>query len=639
MNSSSGYQTGGIVLLTMSIVFCGITIALVIPLIDRANQPLSVNQPVVVGSGQVALIPVSPEYSEFYPTKENPQLGTNQATAAGTPSRQTHNRTEQASFAQTVSDPVVVSSSQFQRPPLPPQVNSTQFYPNSGRPSAGSDTVAKPQSQSPQPGWAQPSVTVATPSAEAPTAEAPTYEAQPKPQTAAAQPQLVQGVAADKTPVVTEGNESPKFAPGQIPGGSVYAPVTVNLDTSMFSEQIRSLERRLDEAAQNQRPAAPQPVAPQPIIHQPIIQPIIQQPIAQPAPERPRRERVVRSDGRRRDDRDEDLSRIGDGLKELVSSFRDLQQQTNESLREVSRQAERQEAATQVIEAYRLALLRDAREAKAIPSPQPAKVAARTVSQDVPQFESPRVLSQKAGTPVNAMLIPKLVETPSKAEAPTDAEMPFLSLGSPETIKAAPVRTVVKPSMSARILPPQTIEQPVRLKMSPPKQIPPETPPEIEGFLPISLPLDVDSSSLSPVPDMSRQVAPVAYANTYRFKMAVADSGVAKVVPADGVCAQCGKAHGPDEPHAAKDASIVQTAAVVEPKPQAEKPSLRRDTRNAGRGMNRKIGSRHPKSELASESSKPFLKLKLPTLTKDGAEPGILHRMSSTIKQLGRSMQ
>ena len=635
MNSSSGYQTGGIVLLTMSIVFCGITIALVIPLIDRANQPLPVNQPLVVGSGQVALIPVSPEYSEFYPKEEDPQSGTNRATAIGTPSRQTNNRTEQASFAQTVSDPVVVSSSQFQRPPLPPQVNSTQFYPNAGRPSAGSDTVAKPSTQSPQPGWAQPRVITTPP------AGATAYEAQPpQPQTVAAQPQPMQSVAADHTPVATEGNESPRFAHGQVPTGSVYAPVTVNLDTSMFSEQIRSLERRLDEATQNQRPATPQPVAPQPVIHQPIIHPIIQQPIAQPAPERPRRERVVRSDGRRREDRDEDLSRIGDGLKELVSSFRDLQQQTNESLREVSRQAERQEAASQVIEAYRLALLRDAREAKTIPSPQPTKVAARTVSQDVPPFESPRVLSQKAGTPVNAMLIPKLVEAPSKAEAPTDEEMPFLSLESPETIEAAPVRTVVKPSMSARILPPQTIEQPVQLKMSTPKQIPPEAPPEIEGFLPISLPLDVDSSSLSPVPDISRQVAPVAYANTYRFKMAVADSGEAKVVPADGVCAQCGKAHGPEEPHAVKEeASIVQTAAVVEPQPQPEKPNLRRDTRNAGRGMNRKIGSRHPKSESDSKSSKPFLKLKLPTLTKDGAEPGILHRMSSTIKQLGRSVQ
>lgn len=649
MNSSNGYQTGGIVLLTMSIVFCGIAVALVVPLIDRGNQPLLASPADVVAadSNAPALAPVLPEYAEFYRKNGDQPFAERQPGIARTPSRRADSRTEQASFAQPVPEHVVVSNRQFQKPRLPPQVNSTQFYTNNQAPTVVVDRPSQPATTIQQPqAWQQP-------------------QAAPMPEHATQQSDSVEGfvdsqpepaAVVDNTPVAHEEGQTPQFAPGQVPAGSVYAPVTVNLDTSMFSDQIRSLERRLEEAAQVRQPAPAPAVAQQPVIHQPIIQPIIQQPIAQPSPQRPRRERVARSEGRGRNERDEDLSRIGNDLKELVSSFRELQQQTNESLREVSRQAERQEAATQVIEAYRLALLRDVQtprpavvvERRAVPPPvelpQPTRIAAREVARDYPLFESPRQLNQKADAPAEAMVIPDLIESPVRTEPdPKPAvqdDTSFLTFPDDSTtIVAPPVRTVVQPIMSAKILPPDTFAQPVPLKMSAPQPVQVSTPPELEGFEAIALPLDVDSSALSPVPNVARQVAPVGYANTYRFKVAVSDEGDSRVVPADNVCAQCGKVHGPNEPHAVPTSKIQQTAAVAETKKATAKPDLRRDTKNAGRGMNRKIGRHTSQSKTKTDSPKGFLKLKLPTMTGGKDEPGILHRMSSTIKQMGRSVQ
>lgn len=681
MNSSARFQTGGIVLLAMSIVFCGVTVAMVIPMLDRANQPLVSAEPLEPPLEADALRPVLPEYSEFYPRMDSqPQRQSEQVATFDLHQSGSRSRTEQASFAQQVPNDTTSSNPQFRRPTLPARVNSTNFYSRSREKFAEADSKDKRANQE----WAesrQPTSGEKHQRSEFPNlASAPVTAGNknlPKPPVEADAANTLASAAA---------TDSPGYSPGQIPTGNVYAPVTVNLDTSMFSEQIRALERRLDNAAQ----ATAQETQP------PTPQPTVEPSIVAPSRKKTRQDRVAREDRRRQDDRDKELARIGDGLKELVTSFRELQQQTNQSLREVAfqnqrqqpaavviqqddrnddlsrigdglkdlvtsfqqlrqqtneslqevtRQAERQEAAAQVIEAYRLALVRDVQEIRSLQLPQPTRVAARPIASDVPLLQAPETIPQKAATFEPNDVVPAPVEIPANIHSPAPVlELPREVNDSGDSPKAAAsMKSFLQRKMSIRVLPREDSETFVPLEMTRPKKLIAKPTPEIEGFAPILLPADNDSAALVPVPVSPRQVSPVGYANTYRFKMAVVETGESEVVPLNGVCAECGKSHGPTEAHASRDGKIIQTAAVQNqspPKsPEQAKVNLRRDTRNAGRGMNRKIGVRKPKPASDDDSSKGFLRLQLPTMTTDDSEPGILHRMSSTIRQLGRSAQ
>ena len=161
--------------------------------------------------------------------------------------------------------------------------------------------------------------------------------------------------------------------PQALPAGSVYAPVTVNLDSSLLAGQMLSLEHRLETMLDEKA-----------------------------AVNRPQGRKVARSDRRKTPSKnveptsvpDESLNQITDGLQQLATSLKELEQKTESSLTELSKQTAQQEASsrTQMEEWQRLIDYRL----------RTAELAARTVVAVAPSVTTSDVPTQEFVTPPSA---------------------------------------------------------------------------------------------------------------------------------------------------------------------------------------------------------------------------------------------
>lgn len=488
------------------------------------------------------------------------------------------------------------------------------------------------------------------------------------------------------------------FSPAQMPSGSVYAPVTVNLDSSIFSEQTRLLEQQLRDYKADSEAKT--------------------EALAQQADEARRRQRNERVRGDN-DHRDEELAKISQNFEQLVKSFRELQNQTHQSLQQVSSQVENREMAAELAEAYKRSLqLEEERRKEIIEASRLAaaleiqkfanqqqqdhqhqqllelkRIAAefsansRTRVAQAPRAEA---VPQHQPQPQPAMALPQPLQLPSE---------PTSSFVAPETTIRTQASSISQPRIlpaprpnhdSLLLLAPRIIEDPKanqhsqtaaagrdrggKLKsdlksaddsadlpnLDDDKPLEVTSPPwqSLEIGLepdvqPLRVPTLQESASLKPVqtPRDRRIVKPVAYANTYRFTMDVDAEGQQRVVSAPRSSRQ---EDGESATHTEAIRSELQqtsaannsVAAIANPSISTRSKSaaaagptkdLRRDTRNAGRGMNKNFGA--VASEVPAEDRKPWLRLSVPSLTTQDDEPSLLHRMSSAVRQMGRSVQ
>ena len=177
-------------------------------------------------------------------------------------------------------------------------------------------------------------------------------------------------------------------------------------------------------------------------------------------------------------------------------------------------------------------------------------------------------------------------------------------------------------------------------------------------------------------------VEPVGFENVYRFEMKAAEDGELHVVPAEAnVCAQCGKVHAPGKGHSPvvnavdvpatalrksivgdseevlKSNIVLQTSgnlpstsftatnglAEIMASPARATDGgngrasklLHGDVHVGGRGKNRHL---QQSGETPSAEGR-LPKIRIPSFTTEDDEPSVLHRMSSTIMQLGRSVR
>lgn len=757
MNSSTGSETGGVVMLAMTVVSTAVGIALVLPLIHSDNQP---GLPTVAGTGQNAgLGEVAKDYSEFYPT----DTSTSRRDQTVVRSQRVIHRAGQAQYhAQTPA----TRQPQHSAPNHGRMHQHQEFFPGRERPEtvlatrppavetpAGPTawdrqqvTLAEPQTARPVTSMAvaqeplpfpesDPFSHLTVPAAPDPAPQAPVIRPRTNPAVAAAPPAVAQTPAAP--PVATASGQSvPVFAPTQVPAGSVYAPVTVNLDTTAFSDQIRLLEKRIDDvvdrqatppaptvARQNKRPREPRMSAEQieQLARRAAQQ--VQREAQQAAVQQTRQQE-------RHQQHSQQLARIDSGVDALARTVQSLQQQTEANTAQMQKQmqdrSQSARAAAEVIEGYRQELAAERRRAdveRDLRHEESLRIAQReaallreargfgkptppTLPQTIPQVPVPRgaivqprdsradgiasqppPLSISRQVPVNQnakdtsqelFVDPRpapgneLPPTPSRSAEATEEPMKSTSAG-----------------MNTRVLPSPTLPP----KAAPAEPLDPFEPFPSAGAKPQSVkttrPASTTSSSSTPPlqlpsPDAKPQASTAApasftkqlrdkavgFSNTYRFSMAVDDSGKPQVVEHTGeVCPKCGKIHPVNQPHTGSrqvvqaggqqptarpsGSGVRQTAAQTSgstpastmqspPVNRVQKPAApprRRNTKQAGRGM-RKMGqtSGTARQDSTSESEHSFLQLRGDTLTSEPEEPGILHRMSSTLRAMGRSM-
>ncbi|MCR9202727.1 MAG: hypothetical protein NXI04_29130 [Planctomycetaceae bacterium] len=781
MNSSPGSQTGSIVMLAMTVVITAVGIALVLPLIDGENRP---SLPTAAVTSQSPQTPVVKDYSEFYP-----QHSGGQRTVVAS-QRVTH-RSGQSGFraeADGQPQPAVLQPQHSAYVAQSGRVNRQQFF-------AGSRMTQQTESQT---AWERQQVTLqperrttqstsvaplstpvattsdeplpfpdtdilynelaasapttvtsppAEPAVTAPAFEAPDIRPAAGPQNTV-QPPVVQ-TSVPQTPVVTG---VPLYAPTQVPAGSVYAPVTVNFDAAAISDQIRLLQQRIDQVAEQKvsNVTQPGPIQPGPIqLVLPEQITTLSQQLAQNASRKDRQRdrgdkqarieqraqelanqklqeqqrvlqaqqqaqeqaRMLAEQRARQREHSQQLARIGQGMDTLTREMQSLQQHTQASMATASAHKQHAkataDAAAEVIEGYRRELAmerqranteRELRQEDAIRLAQREAALLREASRFTPPESVPAPRSSGG-----------IVKPREMTTAPADSPAPLkISREVPvnENAKAStpPVEAKQTSSssdgMNTKVLP--------ATKTQPPLPFPPfESQPVPTQSAPLQLP------SPDAKPQAAHTAAPVSFtkqlsnnakrsvgfSNTYKFSMEVDQNGHNKVVQTAGpdskagssrqvtatkpigrVCPKCGKIHPVNQPHntspqqvvqaAAKDTSgnqkNVRQTALQNSAPQtsaaqahtahrppasytaptrgnipreATRTELRRNTRNAGRGM-RKMGTAENKKPSADDSEAPrFLQLRTSTLTEEPDEPSILHRMSSTLRQFGRSVQ
>lgn len=460
---------------------------------------------------------------------------------------------------------------------------------------------------------------------------------------------------------------TPIFAPSQVPAGSVYAPVTVNLDTSMFADQLRSMEKRLESVTTSQPATQP-----------PVIQQVIPPQIAQKR-NRPAGQRQKQLRQSQQIEHTKELNRIGTGFESLVKSFETLQQQTHANLAEARAQTQSsQQATAEVIEGYRreLALERQRsqleremqqREIMRLTQREAALVRERReeriVVAELPEPQLPTVVREA---------VPRHVPVNQDAKDIPAPKVLFHESGRTQSNRAGMSTRILPPGSGTS--PPPLSPQALELKTEPAEKKPPtvQLPEPVMSSRPVSAPAEFTRKLTD-----NAAKAKVGFANTFKFAMAVdedkptAIQHVKKSDHVDKVCPRCGKIHPVSHAHSTSDSIVhasqqqsatrrsassdvrqtaMQSSASSSPQSAAAssgasqpKRDLRRDTRNAGRGMNRKIGhfagsgGRDTTNSTAGDHS--FLKLRSSTLTQEPDEPGILHRMSSTLRQFGRSVR
>ena len=677
MNDSNGFQTGGIVLLAMSIVFCGLAFSLVLPMINGANQPSPFTSS-AAASTEVAVGPnVTEAYAGFYPPANN-----SAPSAAALDSHVTHSRmAEQASFTNLDSEWAISS---------PPVAQST----NPG-PAAPGNVSSRQQGFSSNPCYAT-------------VPEVPTTTSTHRTSTQSfgvkgtADPQYESTIVTNETFETVETIETSaeeqstpaKYSPDQMPGGSVYAPITVNLDSSIFAEQTRLLEQQLrDYRAESE--AKTQAIAKQ----------------ANEARQR-QRDEIIRGNN---DHRDKELAKISQNFEELVKSFRELQHQTHQSLQQVSSHVEDRQMAAELIESYKRSLQVEEDRRKEILDASRVAVAL-----EIQKFanEQQQLIQREARQQRILQTQVPVPDTVSKsrtqvAQAPRDEEVPrpdsvivvpqpmplppqptssFVSPGSTIRMQASSIsrpRVISSPKPNSDpLLPPRINEDttPVKHKSAATREhsgmqksdfksvgdsavlpnLDDEKPLEVTSpqwelmdidqeteLHPLRVPTQQESASLKPVRELQdrRAVTPVAYSSTYKFTMEVNPEGEPRVVPApissgrtaDNVTERVASVRSEVQQASAETRTAACSAEYCVNSPSKSTTTaeptrdLRRDTKNAARGMNRNFGAVSP--EVGGEDRKPWLQLRVPSLTMEEDEPGLLHRMSSAVRQMGRSIR
>nr|AKB95216.1 hypothetical protein [uncultured bacterium] len=667
MNSSSEFQTGGIVLLAVSIVFCGLAAAALLPLINGKNGPPPAPLAISAAQSSELTIRAGEEFSEFYPpsvhsaneqlqrsrsvnvvTKPSPSIAKNPAFAPKT-------------FA-VVQPPAVAElhNPLATTPPSETMVQPTPDWMLSPSPFAV-DTSSQPSTGQTDNALAQRSKTVIAnaPVSNPPKATAPVLNT---PEAA---------VPVVNAPAVNTGNEGQIPAainPRQMPPGSVYAPVTIHpvtvqVDGSLFAEQLKTISDRVDTfIAANERTSDQNTVL-------------------------RRQQKAHRNKSRALETRDEEIEKLGESLDQLAKSIQELKVDTHQSLKQVTRQADRTAVASQVIESYRRAL-EDERltqsprpatqiasrpaatfsDTPAVPAeipvskppeatiptlvpwrveavmpksapvtlPVPEKPSLENPSLEKPSLEKPSL--EKPSDWVPPPVLVKPVEVPAETSAKTVFKTPFLPIAEHQP-PSRPVFSEPQPEITAPVsvdvLPKPVVSDDVILDLEerpiPERSGKASTPTSSldlqnpKTFTPLTGEMDDDAVLLDPFPPR-RMVSPVGFENVYRFKMAEADDGQAEVVPAGGnVCQNCGKVHAVGTPHTRSVSSTKSSAGT------ASQPNNRQGARRSIRKINETrtrpaTTGDSPQAPASPGSQQP-------------TEPSVLHRMSSVLKSVGRSLR
>ncbi len=299
MSNSSEFQTGGIALLALSVVFCGISVAVLLPLIQSKNNPqLSIVAP--RAETEIANVKAGQQFAEFYPTQP-----------AG--AEQQPNRVRPVSGYGTDSR-VTTANAQLQR--LPHQTSGFAF----GSSAAGNAQAG--QSQHANPFSHDSSTATQIGQNQAPT---------PYPSTAGfGSSSVAQHGSTSRTATVDSLSALPTSS-------SLYAPitvhpVTVNVDGSLLGSDVKALSEQIESVLKSNEQA--------------MITDAEQKRVA----------KASRNQNRERRAHDDEISRISQGVEELASSFRKLQQETRQSLHDANQQTDRSHVSAQLLETYRAAL-------------------------------------------------------------------------------------------------------------------------------------------------------------------------------------------------------------------------------------------------------------------------------------------
>ena len=382
--------------------------------------------------------------------------------------------------------------------------------------------------------------------------------------------------------------------PNDLPGGSVYAPVTVNVDSDQFSHQLEQLAARIEKAVAQERPA----------------------PAPAPAPAKERNKLASRD--RRTADRRQ-IQQLSEGIYRLEQTVQRIQSETAFQLQSLSQQA--YAAPPSPANTGRIAMeavgspgftgesdidvsaqyyVGDPADAQ-IPEPQtpPATTAAapepqqflptpppqpefhRTTGPELPEFPEPASAPEENSASKDAPNKPAAAESqeaaapPALSKSETDAndtldtiqfpELPADSMPNDflpartEPTSDGPSKTALAleiPGLDTTSVPDlKPVPTPKLTLHIPPKSNPPAAEPdpmvdfhvtqESATKTHITKPT-AESIDLKPVPDKWFTPTPVAYSSTYRFQLDVTENNVPRVKPASGnVCPICGIVHAP----------------------------------------------------------------------------------------------
>ena len=470
------------------------------------------------------------------------------------------------------------------------------------------------------------------------------------------------------------------FTPQQVPAGTVYAPVTVNVDNSALSEQIREMSMRFDR-----------------LVEEKTQETSVAAVVADVADDAEKRQDAKRQRQRNRPSVDpksqEQIVRIEAGLSQLTKSVNSLRKQTQTGLAELTRQSTHAEAVSQLLDSYERSLnakLQAIDTAQAA-TPAPSRVATapqETYSDAVPFPVKPTATDGGSFSPELKLeprqdfapssslevfnpetFIPR-VFTPDAEIAPQPAAMaepmPIQS-ALPQIDLNVAISEPALESRESRLTAPLTLDleeapavellQPTETPTTPTTLTPPAAKPSPVPLTTPSLFVNMPPPSFTPAPvPVAEHVPalPVGYEHVYRFKLADVEPDVTPhVIPGDGpVCQHCGLIHVPGQTythqHLERQHAVVkkiQTVANSKPTSMAAPQPLnsvmptlplpssqRTNNRNAARSSNR-----HVRGSGTIDSSRPvwdfWPESDSNNETDNQNRPGMLQRVGATLRK------
>lgn len=659
MKTSSDFQTGGVLLLTATVICGALAVTVIAPLLQRESFARTNRR--LVESKQKKASPESVEkFTEFYPSLADARdkLEHFEKVAGPVPPPQTRRRVAHNSKSAGYMAVQQRPSPLPRRSTLPrgAATSTTQFVAE----------VAKREPAEP--------VSIELVHEDVPVADV------------AAKPEVSDPAPVEVVAIPTPQIVANQYPPSQIPSGTVYAPVTVNVDSSAITQQMREFSARFEKLEQQK---AQQEAA---------IEKAERDKLIARRRQRNRQQQVQTAQSTQKNNvPDEKLVRIEAGLRQLAESFNTLQNKTQVGLEELARRAERAEAASQMLESYEQMLDDRIDQLTKISTPPVTRIAeapTNTYSEGVPfpsqpQLAEPRTFThqpdpdfapapEQNSTEIETNDFLPAIESEPQAEV----EDPFPPATTPNGFSVT--ETELLPSVSSdnvlpiesaesvEILTPREIATPLELHV--PEQavsdvdnaeqlrsvdemsetnllvVPPAHLSEVAAT-PVTQPSGVTPPPVpaiaAPVPDL-----PVGFEQVYRFKLSNVEPGPA-VVPGDGpVCQHCGRVHANGEKHnhafasgEKPEAKLIQASATsgtaevqaATPTPQSsvveqKTPSKRISNRTAGRGTNR-----HVRAANGQSDDKPVWDVELPTFGRKAPsertekQPNMLQRMGSTL--------